>query len=130
MSVLANPSEQQGLWVLQSHSGVQLQDAGRFGAAGAGLTQGGAVDLTAARIANALAETYLENQASVRADARGRSVDGATGRPGQGRGPGSAAPAAPSYRGAKGRGAMKSAWTDKHSSRPRVGRWTCHYRSG
>lgn len=54
MSVLANPSEQQGLWVLQSHSGVQLQDAGRFGAAGAGLTQGGAVDLTAARIANAL----------------------------------------------------------------------------
>ena len=38
MSVLANPSEQQGLWVLQSHSGVQLQDAGRFGAAGAGLT--------------------------------------------------------------------------------------------
>lgn len=45
---------QGGLWVLQSHSGVQLQDAGRFGGAAAGLTQGGAVDLTAARLANAL----------------------------------------------------------------------------
>lgn len=43
-----------GLWVLQSHSGVQLQDAGRFGGAAVGLTQGGAVDLTAARLANAL----------------------------------------------------------------------------
>lgn len=42
------------LLVLQSHSGVQLQDAGRFGGAAAGLTQGGAVDLTAARLANAL----------------------------------------------------------------------------
>lgn len=43
-----------GLWVLQSHSGVQLQDAGRFGGAAVGLTQSGAVDLTAARLANAL----------------------------------------------------------------------------
>ena len=43
-----------GLFVLQGHSGVQLQDAGRFGVAGAGLTQGGAIDLTAARLANAL----------------------------------------------------------------------------
>lgn len=48
------PATQSGLWVLQSHSGVQLQDAGRFGGAAAGLTQGGAVDLTAARLANAL----------------------------------------------------------------------------
>lgn len=47
-------SKQAGLLVLQGHSGVQLQDAGRFGAAAAGLTQGGAVDLTAARLANAL----------------------------------------------------------------------------
>lgn len=47
-------SKTSGLWVLQSHSGVQLQDAGRFGGAGAGLSQGGAVDLTAARLANAL----------------------------------------------------------------------------
>lgn len=43
-----------GLAVLQSHSGVQLQDAGRFGGAGVGLTQGGAVDLTSARLANAI----------------------------------------------------------------------------
>lgn len=47
-------SKQTGLLVLQGHSGVQLQDAGRFGGAAAGLTQGGAVDLTAARLANAL----------------------------------------------------------------------------
>jgi biotin-dependent carboxylase-like uncharacterized protein len=47
-------SKQTGLLVLQGHSGLQLQDAGRFGAAAAGLTQGGAVDLTSARLANAL----------------------------------------------------------------------------
>jgi biotin-dependent carboxylase-like uncharacterized protein len=47
-----------GLWVLQSHNGVQLQDAGRFGGAAAGLTQGGAVDLTAARLANALVGNF------------------------------------------------------------------------
>lgn len=51
---------QSGLLVLQSHGGVQLQDAGRFGVAGAGLTQGGAVDLTAARLANALVGNHNE----------------------------------------------------------------------
>ena len=54
MSEQAYQQQRGGLLVLQSHSGVQLQDAGRFGVAGAGLTQGGAIDLTAARLANAL----------------------------------------------------------------------------
>lgn len=54
------PQQQCGLLVLQSHSGVQLQDAGRFGVAGAGLTQGGAVDLTAARHANALVGNHSQ----------------------------------------------------------------------
>ncbi len=59
---MTRPEQQAGLWVLQSHSGVQLQDAGRFGGAAAGLTQGGAVDLTSARLANALVGNH--NQVS------------------------------------------------------------------
>jgi len=59
---MTRPEQQTGLWVLQSHSGVQLQDAGRFGGAAAGLTQGGAVDLTSARLANALVGNH--NQVS------------------------------------------------------------------
>lgn len=61
MTAQASSAEQKsGLLVLQSHSGVQLQDAGRFGVAGAGLTQGGAIDLTAARLANALVGNHNE----------------------------------------------------------------------
>ncbi len=43
-----------GLLIEQCNSLVQVQDAGRFGYAAVGITQGGWLDSTAARIANAL----------------------------------------------------------------------------
>lgn len=48
------------LLALHCHDGVQLQDAGRTQVASLGLTQGGALDLTAARLANALVGNHSD----------------------------------------------------------------------
>jgi biotin-dependent carboxylase-like uncharacterized protein len=48
--------QQSGLVILQAHPLVQVQDAGRRGYANVGVTEGGWLDATAARLANALVD--------------------------------------------------------------------------
>ena len=49
-------SSQSALMLLKVNVFTQIQDLGRFGAASLGMTQGGVVDFTSARIANALVD--------------------------------------------------------------------------
>ena len=61
MAVLSKKAtEASGFLIQQTHALVQVQDAGRFGVANLGVTEGGWLDATAARLANALVNNPRE----------------------------------------------------------------------